>query len=152
MNKKMKAGFTLLEIIIVVVLLGIIAGFALPNYQKSIRKAHERDAIVQLSSLHATNLMYNAQDGGFLPGTLDITGINTGLGINIIANGMTYAYVAGASKPTTFSATAVWDESGTTNDFTARINEKPIDPTNATAANRNPCCFAGTCPSLLNCS
>lgn len=142
-----------MEIIVVVVLLGIITSFALPNYQKSVRKAHERDAIVQLTSLYAANLMYNAQDGAYLPGSpvRNLASINSGLGINIIANGMTYTYAAAASAAVTFTARAFWDESGTANDFTIRVNERAINP-NAVSPNRNPCCAtAGKCPSLGDC-
>jgi len=90
---KNSKAFTLTELIIVIILIGIIAGFAVPNYGKAIRKAHERDAIIQLTAIHAANLMYQAQQRTFLPqGAGDLNAINTGLNLNIIANGMTYTY------------------------------------------------------------
>ena len=51
-NKRMIKGFTLVEILIVVAIIGIIAGFGLPGYEKMVRKAHERNAILGLTSIH----------------------------------------------------------------------------------------------------
>jgi len=147
---KKNTAFTLMELVIVVVLIGIMAAFAIPNYAKSVLKTHERDAIMQLTTLYAANLIYNAQAGEYLQGgTIDLAAINSGLGINIIANGMTYSYTSGGQNA--YSATAAWDEAGTENDFGIRVNEKPIDTT-ASPPDRNPCCLSGPCPSLGSCT
>jgi type IV pilus assembly protein PilE len=46
--KRSEAGFTLIEIIIVVVIVGILAMVALPAYQDSVRKGQRSDAKVAL--------------------------------------------------------------------------------------------------------
>jgi len=138
-----KRAFTLTEIMIVVIIIGIIAGFALPQYTKAIRKAHERDVVIQLISLHAANLIYNAKEDEFFPGTnLTISQINDGLNINIIANDMNYSYTRSATDA--YAATATWDDSDNSFDFTVRVNEGPLSAS-------NPCCSAGSCPSLPDC-
>ncbi|MCD4779382.1 MAG: prepilin-type N-terminal cleavage/methylation domain-containing protein [Candidatus Omnitrophica bacterium] len=136
-------GFTLLEIIIVVILLSIIAGFAIPSYNKSMRRTHEQDAVVQLTALHVANELYEAQADQYLQGAgLSLTQVNNGLHISIMANEMTYSYTSGAGS---YAATSSWNETGTSHDFTLRVNQTTI-------SSSNPCCSAGTCPTVANCS
>lgn len=134
---------------VVVILIGIIAAFALPNYSKSIQKAHERDAVVQLMAIHAACKIYYAQAGQYPSAPLDIDGINEQFGLNVIGNGMTYAY--SSKPPDQFAVTAEWKILGEDDYFQIMLNERPIsqDP----AKDLNPCCSSGdTCPSLGECS
>ena len=145
MKKQSRRGFTLMELMIVVVLIAIIAGFAMPSYIKSLRKAHERDAVLQLSALHAANLIYKAGAGTFLVGdNLNTKAINQALGINIVENEMTYRY---SSNGVTFNATGT--SSDNDNPFTVLVDERPLDK------DVNPCCDSSgnnRCPSLPGCS
>lgn len=138
-------GFTLTELMVVVILIGIIAAFALPNYSKSIAKAHERDAIVQLMAIHAASLIYHAQADKFPQEISTLEEINRELGLNVIANGMLYHYSSPAANPDEFEATAQWPGSDS---FTVLINQSPI------GKDINPCCSDsdGECPSLPQCS
>lgn len=125
-------GFTLLEIMVVVVITGIIAAFAIPNYTKSIQKAHERDIVAQLSTIHAANMLYRSYAGEYwnTGGTIvDLAAINSNLSLSIIANGATYIY---HGEGPTFTAKGDW---GTCN---IGVSEVPI------GAN-NPCVDSGTC-------
>lgn len=49
--KNSEHGFTLIEILTVVVIIGIILAIALPNYQQSVYKAKRNDARTSLSTL-----------------------------------------------------------------------------------------------------
>ncbi|MDP8211685.1 MAG: type II secretion system protein [Candidatus Zapsychrus exili] len=131
-----KNGFTLIEILIVIVLLGIISGFAIPSYSKAINKAHEKDTVVQLTAIHAGNMIYKAQSGSYLTGTnKNLSYVNSNLKLNVIANSATYNYT-GASA--TFAATAQYGS------FTVKV-------THAAISSSNPCCNSGSCPSLTAC-
>ncbi len=130
------SAFTLMEVMIVVVLLVVMASFAIPNYTDAINRTRVRDAVSQLTVLNAANAVYSAQANAFLAGTgLAIDAINSGLGINMIANDLTYSYTR--SSTTAYTATAAY---GST--FTVLVDEASISST-------NPCCSAGNCYSIV---
>ena len=54
MNIKKKNGFTLIELIMVMIILGIMAAVAIPRYLETIEKSEvaSEDAIVNLSLIH----------------------------------------------------------------------------------------------------
>lgn len=129
-------GFTLMELMVVVIIVGVIAAFAIPNYSKSVQKAHERDMLVHLTSIHAANLLYRSYDGDYWDtggADQDLAAINSTLSINIIANsGTTYNY--NSADGSGYTATAVWDA------YTLAVTEAAISAT-------NPCCAS----AIYNC-
>lgn len=134
-------GFTLLELMVVVIIVGVIAAFAIPNYNKSMQKAHERDMLAQLTSIHAANLLFRSYDGNYWSTggvNADMAAINSALSINIIANsGTTYNY--NSADGTSFLATATWGA------CILGVTEAPLD-------SDNPCLSGGTCLlTLSNC-
>ena len=131
-------AFTLTELIITVAIITVIATFAIPNYQESVRKGYERKAILNLKTIHGANEIYNARAGHYVVGAaLDLAGINTALAIDIIDGDMTYSYTRNVATGD-YVVTAAWTGA---NAFTAGINQNPITGT-------NPYCSAGSCPSL----
>ena len=50
--KSNKKGFTLLELLVVVLIIGILAGIALPQYKRSVEKAKVAQALVTLKYMH----------------------------------------------------------------------------------------------------
>ena len=131
-------AFTLTELIITVVIISMIAAFAIPNYQKAVRKTYERNAILYLTTIHGANEIYKARSGEYVSATpLDLAGINNALSINIIDTDMTYSYTFTAAT-STYIAKAAWTGG---NNFTVGITQAPV-------TGANPYCFAGACPSL----
>ena len=115
-------GFTLIEIMIVVVLVGVIAAFGIPTFDKMIRKSHERNAILGLTLINKANEVYEARTGGYYNsgGAVDLAAINTNLSIDVKALDLTYSYTGVAGS---YTATAAWTGS---NPFTVEVDQGPI--------------------------
>jgi general secretion pathway protein G len=64
----MKKGFTLVELLIVLIVLGIIAAVVVPTFQSYTRQAKEAIAKDHLRTLRAIIEIYAAKNGGVAPG------------------------------------------------------------------------------------
>lgn len=87
--KKLRS-FTLLELLMVVMILGILAAFLVPNYFKNIQMAKQKTARAMLFLMKNGESSYFSQHQTYYPlsGTIDITGINgvspAGLGLSVL--------------------------------------------------------------------
>lgn len=128
-----KRAFTVMELMTVVVIVGVIAAFAIPKLTLTMDRAHEQDAVTQLTAIHAANKLYRAQNGTYWPPdatTYSLAQLNTALGLSIMANGLTYT--CDGSDGSTFACRGT----STSGSFMAAVTEAALS--------------VGTNPSVVN--
>ncbi|MBN1793860.1 MAG: prepilin-type N-terminal cleavage/methylation domain-containing protein [Candidatus Omnitrophica bacterium] len=88
-------GFTLIEVLIVVIILGILASIAVPQYANSIEKAKTGEAKTNLGSILTGEKLYYLEWESYVNAT-DMSAINAILDVDI--SGRYFAYeVCGAT-------------------------------------------------------
>lgn len=60
-RKRSPRGFTLLELLIVVVILGVLAGLAIPQYLKTVERSRGSEAFIHLDAIRMAEMTYYAQ-------------------------------------------------------------------------------------------
>jgi prepilin-type N-terminal cleavage/methylation domain-containing protein len=65
--KKQRKGFTLVELVIVIAILGILAAYAVPKYQGLVEQARSAEARAQLGTFRSALGIYYAKNHGVYP-------------------------------------------------------------------------------------
>lgn len=115
MSKKNNA-LTLIELLIVMVVIGVVAGFAVPNFNRARRNAIDREAQAMLVLIRAAEQARAAEGRGY-QACADVTCNNTfdnnGLGLDLPIGG-NWNYTVTTPNNTTFCARATGNH-GTSN-------------------------------------
>jgi type IV pilus assembly protein PilE len=83
----MHGGFTLVELMITVVIIGILASVAYPSYQKWTASARRTDAQIALTRVAAAQEKFNSQCGYY---AADLTGASRDCGANYAAGKLAF--------------------------------------------------------------
>ena len=72
-NKTMvRAGFTLVELAVVIVIIGVLAAFAVPRFRASVERSKAAEAFNYLSAIQAAQERYHARQGTYAEDTNDL--------------------------------------------------------------------------------
>ncbi len=131
-TKKSKKGFTLTEVLVVVLIIGVISAIAYPVYTKSINKSRAVEAINLLEMVRNKQIANYARKGEYLPTFSNIGQLTSNadaevktegdailtvngkyeLAINSATNCMSAAYIPAKGKPATFTFSSSYEDAG----------------------------------------
>jgi type IV pilus assembly protein PilE len=77
-----RAGFTLIELMIVVAVIGVLAAVALPSFLDSIRKGRRADAVAALTQVQQAQERWRANRGSYADNAAMSTAPPDGLGVD----------------------------------------------------------------------
>lgn len=98
--KNSRCGFTLVELIIVVIIIGILASIAIPAYMHTQERAFDSDAKASVKLIQAAERIYRLESGFYYPpsGSVSVNStINTNLKLSLPVTTPKWTYTANST-------------------------------------------------------
>lgn len=131
-NKTVRAGFTLVELAVVIVIIGVLAAFAVPRFRASVERSKAAEAFNYLSSIQAAQERYHARQGIY---AADITDLDIQF---TTPKYFTVGDVAGDALETGWSVTLTrTGNSAGYGEYTVIFTEDGFDSINSTIADED---------------
>ena len=73
-NRQNRNGFTLIEILIVVIILGILAAIVIPQFTNASKEAKSSSLVTMVQSLRSQIALFKLQHNDYLPGVAPLVG------------------------------------------------------------------------------
>ena len=130
-SKKIKRAFTLLELLVTLVVVGILAGLALPLFPKALESTRAKEAEAALRQIRAAERIYRTKEGYYYPHhtdavnnpETDVATINSFLKLFLDTQGKNWTYQVGTSALNQFTATATRTGTGGNSGETITLNQ-----------------------------
>lgn len=108
-QRRRDTGFTLIELMIAIVVIGLLAALAYPTFMGAIRKGRRSDAFAALAALQQAQERWRSSNGVYADNTqltLATNGSPPGLGIAATTASGYYGIAITAANATSYTATA----------------------------------------------
>ena len=110
-----KRGFTLIEVLIVVIILGILATIAVPQFGAIVEKSRAAEVATNIAAIRTGYEVWRLENDGNFPAYANLAAINVGLDCQITASARwTYATTGGADTYTITATRVGGPNPGTT--------------------------------------
>jgi prepilin-type N-terminal cleavage/methylation domain-containing protein len=97
-------GFTLVELMVVIVIVGILAAVAIPKFMDASHKAKASEFPTQLTAIYTGQLAYQAENGSYVS---TLTDLKTNAGVEVDQSSKWFNYsIAGGGDVSTFTGSA----------------------------------------------
>ena len=117
-------GFTLIEILIVVIILGILAAIVVPQFGSASKEAKQASLVTTVQTLRSQIALFRLQHNDFLPGVVPLVGSGATFDQAVFWNQLTM--FTDAAGNTNGTRTAVFDKGP----YMQQIPTNPLCPTN----------------------
>ena len=124
-SRSTRRGFTLIEILIVVIILGILAAIVIPQFTNASKEAKQSSLLTMVQSLRSQIALFKLQHNDYLPGVAPVVGSGGTFSQATFWNQMTlFSDVTGATNAT---KTVQFDKGP----YMQSIPKNPLCPTTA---------------------